>query len=38
MAEYQKVEVVKDTSQPYSEDDLQKIQESEQSQDDGTGS
>src|SRR5210317_1457091 len=32
MAEYQKVEIVKDESQPYSEDDIQKIEEQEQPQ------
>ena len=32
MADYQKVEAVKDESRPFSEDDLQKIEEQEQSQ------
>jgi len=32
MAEYQKVEIVKDESQPYSEDDIQKVEEQEQPQ------
>ena len=32
MAEYQKVEIVKEESQPFSEDDIQKIEEQEQAQ------